>query len=73
MKAATDASHDLDRKAGVDPRVALSDGTGADTDPRPVRQARGEGVGLSIVKRLSDLLNGTVELESSAEIGTIFV
>ena len=72
MKAATDASHDLDRRAGVDPESSLSDGTGADNDPRQVRQARGEGVGLSIVKRLSDLLNGTVELESSAEIGTIF-
>jgi len=27
---------------------------------------------LSIVKRLSDLLNATIELESSAEVGTIF-
>jgi len=37
-----------------------------------VNQPRGEGVGLSIVKRLSDLLNATIELESSAEFGTIF-
>lgn len=33
----------------------------------------GEGVGLSIVKRLCELLDARIELESSAEAGTTFV
>ncbi|MEJ8852449.1 ATP-binding protein [Variovorax rhizosphaerae] len=41
-------------------------------DPRPVREAPGEGIGLSIVKRLADLLNAGVQLESSEATGTIF-
>ena len=72
LKAATIASHDIDRKAGVDPESADANATTFDDDQREVSQQRGEGVGLSIVKRLSDLLNATIELESSAEVGTIF-
>ena len=72
MKAATIASHDIDRKAGVDPEAADTNASATDDDPRDINQQRGEGVGLSIVKRLSDLLNATIELESSAELGTIF-
>lgn len=41
-------------------------------DSRPVRQAAGEGIGLSIVKRLAELLDATVELESSPATGTVF-
>jgi signal transduction histidine kinase len=72
LKAATVASHEIDRKAGVDPEAVDSNGSAIDTDRREVNQPRGEGVGLSIVKRLSDLLNATIELESSAELGTTF-
>jgi len=72
LKAATVASHDIDRKAGVDPEAADVTGSAADIDERRVNQQRGEGVGLSIVKRLSDLLNAAIELESSAEVGTVF-
>ncbi|MEO6567414.1 MAG: HAMP domain-containing sensor histidine kinase, partial [Opitutaceae bacterium] len=35
-------------------------------------QPTGEGIGLSIVKRLCELLDATLELTSSAETGTIF-
>ncbi|HKO69152.1 MAG TPA: HAMP domain-containing sensor histidine kinase [Burkholderiaceae bacterium] len=72
LKAATVASHDIDRKAGIDPEAVDDNASAIDDDPRDVGQQRGEGVGLSIVKRLSDLLNATIELESSAELGTIF-
>ena len=72
LKAATIASHDIDRKAGVDPEAADENASAIDDDQREVGQQRGEGVGLSIVKRLSDLLNATIELESSAELGTDF-
>lgn len=72
LKAATTASHEIDRNAGVDPEAAEGNGSAVDDDQRDVSQQRGEGVGLSIVKRLSDLLNATIELESSGELGTIF-
>ena len=39
-------------------------------DPRPVRQEPGEGIGLAIVKRLSELLDATVELVSVPDKGT---
>ena len=44
----------------------------AKPDPRPVHQVRGEGVGLSIVKRLCDLLDASVEVESTSGEGTVF-
>ena len=40
--------------------------------PRPVHQARGEGIGLSIVKRLCELLDASIEVESLPQVGTTF-
>jgi len=44
----------------------------APVDARPVSQAQGEGIGLSIVKRLCELLDASVELQSVAGRGTRF-
>lgn len=41
-------------------------------DDRPVHQQAGEGVGLSIVKRLCELLDATIELETTPAAGTTF-
>ncbi len=41
-------------------------------DRRPVHQEPGEGIGLSIVKRLCELLDASIELESKPETGTTF-
>lgn len=41
-------------------------------DPRPVHQVRGEGIGLSIVKRLCELLDASMEVESMPNEGTTF-
>lgn len=43
---------------------------GGTDDAAHMRQQRGEGVGLSIVKRLCELLNATLELESVVGAGT---
>lgn len=53
----------------VNDEVTGMDGT---RDARPVHQQTGEGIGLSIVKRLCDLLDATVELESTVDVGTRF-
>lgn len=39
-------------------------------DTRPVHQQPGEGIGLSIVKRLCELLDATIELDSKIGVGT---
>ena len=39
---------------------------------RPAHQPPGEGIGLSIVKRLCELLDASLEIASSAETGTTF-
>lgn len=54
-----------DNLPGVQPEQARP-------DPRPVHQERGEGIGLSIVKRLCDLLDASVEVESTPGEGTVF-
>lgn len=41
-------------------------------DPRPVHQNAGEGIGLSIVKRLCELLDATVDVQSKINVGTTF-
>ena len=42
------------------------------TPTRPSRHQPGEGIGLSIVKRLCELLDASLEIASSAETGTTF-
>jgi signal transduction histidine kinase len=39
---------------------------------RPAREAPGEGIGLSIVKRLCELLDATIEVNSVKDVGTTF-
>jgi signal transduction histidine kinase len=42
----------------------------SDPDPRPIHQGQGEGIGLAIVKRLCDLLDAAVEIDTEPERGT---
>jgi signal transduction histidine kinase len=39
---------------------------------QPSRDATGEGIGLSIVKRLCDMLDATIEMNSVVDVGTTF-
>lgn len=52
--------------------TALASPQPSAADPRPVLQTAGEGIGLSIVKRLCDLLDATVEVQSEIGVGTTF-
>jgi K+-sensing histidine kinase KdpD len=45
---------------------------GEDELPSSARHQHGEGIGLSIVKRLCELLDASLEISSSAESGTTF-
>jgi signal transduction histidine kinase len=51
---------------------ALAETSQLERDARPVHQSTGEGIGLSIVKRLCALLDATMELESKIDVGTTF-
>ncbi|HEY2817016.1 MAG TPA: sensor histidine kinase [Casimicrobiaceae bacterium] len=73
LQAATQDARDVDEKAGRGADWSSeADSPPAGPDRRPIRQERGEGVGLSIVKRLCELLDASIELESTHGEGTTF-
>lgn len=70
-KSAREAAEKAAVTTGEKPTV-LSAPPGEPTPSTPVHQPTGEGIGLSIVKRLSELLDASLELTSTAEAGTTF-
>ncbi len=70
LKAATQESLNVDHE----PHSAASAAQTTDADLRraPLVQVRGEGIGLSIVKRLCELLDASVEVDSVLGEGTTF-
>jgi signal transduction histidine kinase len=73
LEAATEESRHSDAIArGVASPSAEPPGraSGIPPDSRPVHQERGEGIGLSIVKRLCELLDATIEMDSKPGEGT---
>ena len=74
LEEATEESRHVEETAreGDRQQAAANPEPAAATDSRPVHQERGEGIGLSIVKRLCELLDATVEMESRPGKGTIF-
>jgi signal transduction histidine kinase len=75
LEQATYGSRDVELQAATDgePRPdAEGAGTPRPADSRPVHQEAGEGIGLSIVKRLCELLDATLEMDSTPGEGTIF-
>ena len=69
QEATADARH-AEKNGGEGARAPAS--TAIPPDPRPVHQERGEGIGLSIVKRLCELLDAAIELDSKPDVGTVF-
>jgi len=75
LKEATASARESDETAAAiagEISHVLVAAPGGATRMRPPHQQPGEGVGLSIVKRLCELLDASLEMASSAETGTTF-
>jgi two-component sensor histidine kinase len=76
LKEATIAAREAEEKTAVKegkrPSVLDQAAAGTGVVPGSGRQQAGEGIGLSIVKRLCELLDASIEMTSSAESGTTF-
>jgi signal transduction histidine kinase len=69
LQDATEESR-RDESPGTGPSPAPTPAAAGPPDARLVHQERGEGVGLSIVKRLCEMLDATVTLDSRRDEGT---
>jgi signal transduction histidine kinase len=76
LKEATVASQDAELKAGLtsdsDATLQPARSLPSGSEQPPETPAAGEGIGLSIVKRLCELLDASLELQTSAGTGSTF-
>ena len=75
LKEATASARESDEKAAAiagEISHVLVPPPGGSAAMRPAHQQPGEGIGLSIVKRLCELLDASLEMASSADTGTTF-
>lgn len=80
LQEATASAKDSDEKtakpgsapSNVLPPPAAAEGADAGAEEPVARHQAGEGIGLSIVKRLCELMDASLEIASSAEAGTTF-
>jgi signal transduction histidine kinase len=73
LEEATEEARQVDETARTGIKGAADDPSPPDAttvDARPVHQERGEGIGLSIVKRLCELLDASIEMDSTPGEGT---
>jgi signal transduction histidine kinase len=76
LKEATDEAKTVEKK-GESTSPSSTDGASAaplasQSNYRSTDEAPGEGIGLSIVKRLCELLDASLELETGRGKGTVF-
>jgi sensor histidine kinase regulating citrate/malate metabolism len=76
LKRATDESHEVEQRNNPssvpDPQADSAPTLTSQTQIAPGHATAGEGIGLSIVKRLCEMLDASLELESSEGEGTTF-
>jgi signal transduction histidine kinase len=72
LKEATASARETDPPAAGSLEVLPPAAGGSQAAPQPRVQSAGEGIGLSIVKRLCELLDASVELASSPDNGSTF-
>lgn len=76
LKHATEEGHEVERRrqrtSDASPPVDSAPTLASQTPPPSGGAPAGEGIGLSIVKRLCEMLDASLELESSAGEGTTF-
>ncbi len=72
LKVATQEVHEVEHDASASDDAADAAETSRANRQRVAQHVRGEGIGLSIVKRLCDLLDASVEVDSVANHGTTF-
>jgi signal transduction histidine kinase len=75
LEEATEEARQVEETArtGISGQEAANEPSPSDAAPvdaRPVHQERGEGIGLSIVKRLCELLDASIEMDSTPGEGT---
>jgi signal transduction histidine kinase len=73
LEEATEEARQVDETARTGIKGAADDPSPPDATPMdasPVHQERGEGIGLSIVKRLCELLDASIEMDSAPGEGT---
>jgi signal transduction histidine kinase len=74
LEEATEDARQVEATAGtgIKAQEAANDSPpdATNVDSRPVHQERGEGIGLSIVKRLCELLDASMEMDSTPGEGT---
>jgi signal transduction histidine kinase len=68
----TDAGKPLAQVLEVNPDLRSQDAPVSSAEARSSRDETGEGIGLSIVKRLCEMLDATIEMESIVDVGTTF-
>jgi len=68
LRHATQEAHELDARSGTEPAATLK----SQSDSNAFTLPAGEGIGLSIVKRLCELLDASLELETAPGKGTTF-
>lgn len=72
LYAATQSRHELEAEAPDSEQQAPAPTLPTETPPASALHAPGEGVGLTIVKRLCDMLDASLELETRPGRGTTF-